>query len=58
MEEMLKWVDVAKDGKSSKDVIPVNVPATPENAANLEKRLKFLREIIVPAFREKEVNRG
>jgi hypothetical protein len=58
VEEMLKWVELAKQGRSSRDVIPVNVPATPENAANLETRLKLLQEVIVPAFREAETERA
>ncbi len=56
--EVSKWAELAKAGKSSKDVIPVYVPATPENAADVERRVKLLREIIVPAFREAEVVRA
>jgi hypothetical protein len=55
--EVSKWTELAKAGKSSKDVIPVYVPATPENAADVERRMKLLREIIVPAFREAEIVR-
>jgi hypothetical protein len=58
MEETLRWVELAKQGKTSEDVIPVNVPATPGNAADLEKRLKFLKEIIVPAFRAAEADQA
>jgi hypothetical protein len=54
MEEMSKWVRLAKEGRSSKDVIPVHVPATPENALDLERRIKFLQEFIVPAFQGAE----
>ena len=56
--EMSKWVRLAKQGRASKDVIPVNVPATPENAVNLEGRLRFLQKVIVPAFKESETVRG
>lgn len=56
--EIGKWIQLAKTGRSSSDVIPVYVPATPENAAELESRLKFLREILVPAFREAETIRS
>ena len=56
--EVTKWAELAKDGCPSKDVIPVYVPATPENAANVESRLKFLKEVIVPAFREAETVRA
>jgi hypothetical protein len=58
MEEIAKWAQLAKEGRSSKDVIPVYVPATPENAADVERRMKFLQEVIVPAFREAEAVHG
>jgi hypothetical protein len=58
IDEMSKWVKLAKQGKSSKNVIPVNVAATPENAEALEGRLKFLREVMVPAFQAAEVERA
>lgn len=58
IEEMSKWVKLAKRGKSSPKVIPVNVPATPENAELLQVRLKFLTEMIVPSFREAETERA
>jgi hypothetical protein len=58
IEEMWKWVRLAKRGKSSNNVIPVSVSATPENARNLEKRLKVFREVFVPAFREAETERA
>jgi hypothetical protein len=58
IEEMSKWVKLAKEGKSSKDVIPVSMPATPENAANLERKLKVFHEVFVPAFREAETERA
>jgi hypothetical protein len=58
IDEVGKWVQLAKQGRSSRDVIPVYVPATPENAADVENRLKFLREVIVPAFREAETVRA
>jgi hypothetical protein len=56
--EMSKWVELAKQGRSSKKVIPVNVPATRENAEALGGRLKFMREIIVPAFQSGEAIRA
>ncbi len=55
IEEMSKWVQLAKKGKSSKKVIPVNVPATPDNAKLLEERLNIFTEILVPAFRQSEI---
>jgi hypothetical protein len=58
IEEVSKWVQLAKQGYSSEDVIPVYMPATPENAVDVEKRLKLLQEAIVPAFREAEIVRA
>ena len=46
--EMRKWVDLAKEGRSSKDVIPVTVPATPEWAETLAGRLDTLEQKIIP----------
>ena len=48
--EMRKWVALAKEGRSSDDVIPVNVPATPEWAATLESRLDALEQKIIPVW--------
>jgi hypothetical protein len=58
IEEISRWVELAKERHSSADVIPVYVPPTPENAIELENRLKILREVIVPAFREAEAIRA
>jgi hypothetical protein len=58
IQEMSKWVELAKQGRSSKKVIPVNVTSTPENAVTLEGRLKVLREVIMPAFQSSEAVRG
>jgi len=55
--EIMKWVELAKEGRTSKEIIPVYVPATPENAADVERRMKLLRDVIVPAFREAEIVR-
>src|SRR6185437_12523898 len=40
--EMAAWVAAAEKGESVEEFIPVNVPATPQNAAMLASRLKFL----------------
>ena len=56
--EVSKWTALARVGKSSKEVIPVYVPPTPENAADVEQRIKLLREIVIPAFREAEIVRA
>jgi hypothetical protein len=58
IDEISKWIDLAKQGRSSNDLIPVYMPATPENAADVERRIKVLREVIVPAFREAEAVRA
>ena len=52
VQEVSKWVSLARRGRSSKVVIPVSVPATPENAADVENRLDFICENVLPAFRE------
>lgn len=44
VREMRRWVVAAKSGASVEDCIPVNVEPTPENAAMLEGRLKFIQE--------------
>jgi len=56
--EISKWVQLAKQGRSSENVIPVYLASTPENAADLESRLKVLQEVIVPAFRAAEAMRA
>src|SRR5258708_22011579 len=43
VEQMSLWVEAAKSGDSVDDLIPVNVPPTPENADLLERRLDFIR---------------
>jgi hypothetical protein len=48
--EMNKWVELAKLGKTSEQVIPVNTPATPEYAAKLETRLHLLDILVIPKF--------
>ena len=58
IEGVFKWIQLAKQGLSSNDVIPVYMPATPENAADVERRLKVLQEAIIPAFREAEAVRA
>ncbi len=57
IDEVSKWIKLAQRGCSSTDG-PVYMPATPENAADVEKRIKLLREVIVPAFREAETVRA
>ena len=54
IHEMKRWVELAKKGRSSRDVIPVNVPPTPKWAKQLGGRLKFLEQNVVPRFYEDE----
>jgi len=48
--EMRKWVALAKQGKSSRDVIPVNAPATPQWAETLNSRLDALEQKLIPLW--------
>ena len=50
IEEMRKWVAAAKAGRTSEEIIPVNVPATPEWATALEKRLDTLEFEVLPKW--------
>jgi hypothetical protein len=56
--EVSKWVELAKHGRASHDVIPVYMQPTPENAASIERRLEVLKTVIVPSFREAEIERA
>jgi hypothetical protein len=47
-----EWIHLAKKGKSSKEVMPIYVPPTPQNASELERQLTFLREIVLPEFQK------
>ena len=50
IKEMRKWVAAAKRGYTSEDIIPVNVPPTPEEAERLEKRLDCLQFELLPQW--------
>jgi hypothetical protein len=47
-EEMSKWIELAREGKSSQSVIPVNAPATPEEAERLRLRLELIGQLLRP----------
>lgn len=47
---MSEWVEAAEKGESVAQLIPVNVPATKENAEKLKTRLKFLDEKILGQY--------
>jgi hypothetical protein len=58
IDEMSNWVRLAKSGKSTSKAIPVNKPATKENALLLEARLKAIEEMILARFRNAEALRA
>jgi hypothetical protein len=47
VEEMSLWIDAARTGAPIDELIPVNVPATPEHAEMLASRLEFIRTRLV-----------
>ena len=50
IEEMRKWIELAREGQTSHDVITANVPATPESADKLKTRLDTLEREILPLW--------
>jgi hypothetical protein len=58
IDEMSKWIKLVKSGKSTSKAIPVNRPATKENALLLEDRLKAIEEMILPRFQDAETERA
>lgn len=51
---MRDWVYAVKNNKPLDDLVPVEVPATKENAHRLDKRLNFLEQKIL-SFYEKDL---
>ncbi|SRR5260221_9048116 len=49
---MEEWVAAAESGCSVADLIPVNVPATPEWADRLKRRLQFIDREILSDYRD------
>ncbi|EGR0711318.1 TPA: hypothetical protein LMR99_004141 [Vibrio alginolyticus] len=49
---MQEWVEAAECGDSVADLVPVNVPATPENASKLKSRLAMLDERVLNLYEE------
>jgi len=49
---MEEWVEAAESGKPVEDLIPVNVPATVENARKLRSRLDFLKDKILVRYKD------
>ena len=47
VREMREWAEAAKSGNPVDDLIPVNVPPTPEYGAELERRLEFIEKNIL-----------
>jgi hypothetical protein len=58
IREMRRWIQLALQGRTSSEVIPVNVPPTAEWAGKLKKRMDFLQENILPRFQEDEIERA
>lgn len=54
IDAMEEWVDAARRGESVDELIPVNVPATKENAEMLASRLAFLRERAIPELKKSD----
>ena len=50
-ELMDEWVEVVRRGGDLDEVYPVAAEASPENAADLARRIAFLRSEVIPAFR-------
>jgi hypothetical protein len=50
--EMESWVEAVEKGESVEDLIPVNVPPTPDWARELSGRLLYLRSEVLPFSRE------
>ncbi|MGA7241147.1 MAG: hypothetical protein WBY44_36030 [Bryobacteraceae bacterium] len=46
--EMEAWVEAANEGASVDELIPVNVPPTPEHAEQLGGRIAYIRSKILP----------
>jgi len=58
---MNRWVESARlgrDGSEEPNMPPVNVPATPEWAQELDKRLQVLNLVIRPVFRAESDTRN
>ncbi len=50
LKEMSRWVALARHGRTSDDLLPVNVPSTGVWADVLAKRLKLLKDTALPLF--------
>jgi len=48
---MEEWVQAARSGSAITDLIPVNLPATPDNADILAQRLEFIDERILNSLK-------
>ena len=56
--EMTEWVKAAMEGKSVKELIPVNVDPTQENAKMLESRLELLGQYLVEESEDNDPKSG
>jgi hypothetical protein len=49
---MEDWIEAVIENRDLSDVFPVNAPADEEHAQLLAKRIKFLREKIMPRLED------
>ncbi len=54
IDEMQRWVYAVQNDLAFNNIIPVSVDNKIENAENLNRRLKFLEERILPDIKESE----
>ena len=50
--EMEQWVEAARSGRSVENLIPVNVPPTPEYVQKLSKRLQMLDDLVLSDYED------
>jgi hypothetical protein len=57
-ELMGEWVDAVLQGRSLKDVYPVAVEPSRKHAEMLQKRIRFIREKLIPEGRSRQLSMG
>ena len=55
VELMQPWVDLAREGKQSDEIFPIDLLATPENATKLQGRLDALTMTVIPWIKHGKV---
>jgi hypothetical protein len=51
LEGISLWINAAKNGNSVKELMPIYLPPTQENASELERKLIFLRQVLLPQLK-------